>query len=65
MLWILLGLGLARRWSGKKGLPSRVAMAGQEKIQIVDGPKPAQAAGTLGMDVVAVQWSVPAVHGPG
>jgi hypothetical protein len=49
----------------KKGLHSRVAVTGLENIGIVDGPKPAQAARALGVDVVAVLWSQRTVHGPG
>ena len=62
-----IGLGLELRKCEKKkrmACPARVAMAGQENIDTVHGPKPTQAEVTLCMDKVAVLWKVPTSRTP-
>ncbi|KAN0097708.1 hypothetical protein V8E55_002194 [Tylopilus felleus] len=60
-----IGLGLELKKSEKKmACPARVAVAGQENIETVHGPKPIQAEVTLCMDKVAVLWKVPTSRTP-
>ena len=64
-IYFKLGLGLEPKRSEKKtACPARVAVAGQENIETVHGPKPIQVAITLCMDRVAVLWKVPTARIP-